>query len=157
METIRMATMEAGSGLRSVGVALGAALVAAAVLFVSLPAAADSPRNGRGVSVYGWHQNGRDHDRRGHHGNRYWRGGHGHGHGHKFGPNIVVIERQVVQPRYVPQPVYILPAPTIQQLYRTNSRELCREYTTTALVGGQPSEVYGIACLDANGSWQLRD
>lgn len=41
METIRMATMEAGSGLRAVGVALGAALVAVTVLLASLPAAAE--------------------------------------------------------------------------------------------------------------------
>ena len=158
METIRMATMETGSGLRSVGVALGAALVAVAVLFASLPAAADSSHNGRGVTIHGWHQNFGHHDRRAHHKARHWRGGHGHGHRYgKHGPNIVVIQRPVIQPRYVPQTVYIQPAPPIQQSYQTNRGELCREYTTTALVGGQPSEVYGIACLDANGSWQLRE
>jgi surface antigen len=250
METIRMATMETDHGLRSRAVALGAALIAAAVFFTSLPAAADPPRNGHGYDKHDKHDKGRGKHYKGHYDNRYWRGGKHHGH--YDGPRVVVIERPVVlQPSYAQQPVFIqrgggldcntsalsgnkalvgqilggvggavagaqfgqgtgklaataggtllgvllggsvggsldrvdaacesyaletVPSGqtvswqgpgrgaqygvTPTQTFQTDTGEFCREYTTSALVGGQTSEVYGIACRDANGSWHLRE
>ncbi len=31
----------------------------------------------------------------------------------------------------------------------------CREYTIDAVIGGQPEKVYGTACRQADGSWQV--
>ncbi len=31
----------------------------------------------------------------------------------------------------------------------------CREYTTEAIIGGKPETVYGKACRQADGSWQV--
>jgi surface antigen len=33
----------------------------------------------------------------------------------------------------------------------------CREYTTTAIIGGKEEVVYGTACRQADGSWQARN
>lgn len=32
----------------------------------------------------------------------------------------------------------------------------CREFTVDARIGGRPEEVYGTACLQADGSWELQ-
>ena len=40
---------------------------------------------------------------------------------------------------------------------RTYQREgqPCREYTTTAIIGGKKQEIYGTACRTAEGSWRV--
>ncbi len=44
---------------------------------------------------------------------------------------------------------------TPQQPYQDASGRYCREYQTTAVIGGQPQQVYGTACRQPDGSWQL--
>ncbi len=44
---------------------------------------------------------------------------------------------------------------TPEQTYRDNSGRYCREYTTTSVVGGKSQQVYGTACRQPDGSWQL--
>jgi surface antigen len=39
--------------------------------------------------------------------------------------------------------------------YRTAGGSYCREYQTTALLGGQTQREYGIACRQPNGTWQV--
>lgn len=39
--------------------------------------------------------------------------------------------------------------------YQTDSGTYCREYTTTAVVGGRTQETYGRACRQPDGSWKL--
>ncbi|MFN2310279.1 MAG: RT0821/Lpp0805 family surface protein, partial [Gammaproteobacteria bacterium] len=33
----------------------------------------------------------------------------------------------------------------------------CREYSIDAVVGGRPDKVYGTACRQADGSWQVQN
>ncbi len=33
----------------------------------------------------------------------------------------------------------------------------CREYTIDAFIGGEPEIIYGVACRQADGSWQVQD
>ena len=42
---------------------------------------------------------------------------------------------------------------------RTFSSDIgpCREYSVTAIIGGSEEEVYGTACRQADGSWQVRN
>ncbi len=46
----------------------------------------------------------------------------------------------------------VAPVKTIQ----TNDGRYCREYTATATVGGQQQKTYGMACRQADGSWQIQ-
>lgn len=39
--------------------------------------------------------------------------------------------------------------------YRDRGGRYCREYQTTATVGGRPQQVYGTACRQPDGSWQI--
>ena len=39
--------------------------------------------------------------------------------------------------------------------YETSSGP-CREYTIDAMIGGRPEKVYGTACRQADGSWQIQ-
>jgi surface antigen len=43
---------------------------------------------------------------------------------------------------------------TPQTAYRGSGGQPCREYTTTASIGGKRQQVYGTACRQADGSWQ---
>jgi surface antigen len=45
----------------------------------------------------------------------------------------------------------VMPTRTIE----TDTGRYCREYTTTSVVGGKVQEVYGRACRQPDGSWQL--
>lgn len=38
--------------------------------------------------------------------------------------------------------------------YYTNQQP-CREYTTTAIIGGRSQQIYGKACRQADGSWKV--
>ncbi len=42
-----------------------------------------------------------------------------------------------------------------QRTYQTSQGQYCREYTSRANVGGQIQEVYGTACRQPDGSWQI--
>jgi len=44
---------------------------------------------------------------------------------------------------------------TPQATYRADDGRYCREYNTTATIGGQTQQVYGTACRQPDGSWQL--
>lgn len=44
---------------------------------------------------------------------------------------------------------------TPQQPYQDQSGRYCREYQTTAMIGGQAQQVYGRACRQPDGSWQV--
>lgn len=35
-----------------------------------------------------------------------------------------------------------------------SNEQPCREYVTTAVIGGKPQKIYGKACRQADGSWQ---
>ena len=41
------------------------------------------------------------------------------------------------------------------QTYQTRSGRYCREYLSTATIGGQTREVYGQACRQTDGSWEI--
>lgn len=41
-----------------------------------------------------------------------------------------------------------------QRTYTTGSGQPCREYTTTAVIGGKRQQIYGTACRQADGSWK---
>jgi len=42
-----------------------------------------------------------------------------------------------------------------RRTYTGSSGQYCREYTTTAIVGGRAERVYGTACRNEDGSWRL--
>ena len=42
-----------------------------------------------------------------------------------------------------------------QRTYTNQGGAYCREYTTTAVVGGRSQRVYGTACRNPDGSWKL--
>lgn len=42
-----------------------------------------------------------------------------------------------------------------QRTYQTSQGQYCREYISRANVGGQGQEVYGTACRQPDGSWQI--
>ncbi|UCH74761.1 MAG: glycine zipper 2TM domain-containing protein [Rhodospirillales bacterium] len=44
---------------------------------------------------------------------------------------------------------------TPQQPYQDRAGRYCREYQTMAAIGGQPQQVYGTACRQPDGSWQV--
>jgi len=48
-------------------------------------------------------------------------------------------------------PYEIVPTKTYQQ----DDGRYCREYLTTATVGGQISEAYGVACRQPDGAWEI--
>lgn len=39
--------------------------------------------------------------------------------------------------------------------YPPRSDQPCREFTTTGIIGGEEQQVYGTACRQADGSWQV--
>lgn len=39
--------------------------------------------------------------------------------------------------------------------YSAGPGRYCREYTTRASIGGRPQEVYGVACRQPDGAWQI--
>jgi surface antigen len=44
---------------------------------------------------------------------------------------------------------------TPRRTYQTDSGRYCREYTTQARVGGRQQQVYGTACRQPDGSWEI--
>lgn len=45
---------------------------------------------------------------------------------------------------------------TPQRTYQRTAQRYCREYTLEAQVGGRYQQVYGTACRQPDGSWQVR-
>jgi len=45
----------------------------------------------------------------------------------------------------------VIPSPA----YQDRQGRYCREYQTTATIGGQPQQAYGTACRQPDGSWQI--
>jgi surface antigen len=39
--------------------------------------------------------------------------------------------------------------------YQARDGRFCREYQTSAVIGGRPQEVYGTACRSPDGTWQI--
>ena len=54
---------------------------------------------------------------------------------------------------YAPPPVVY--APSAAEAAPTVSQETCREYQAPAVVGGEPGNTYGTACLQPDGSWRI--
>ena len=52
----------------------------------------------------------------------------------------------------VPQPVY-LPAPAVTTV--SSEQRYCREYQSSARVGGLNQPTYGTACMQPDGSWEI--
>lgn len=48
----------------------------------------------------------------------------------------------------------VTPQRTYHQKYRGH-RRTCREYITTAMIGGKRQQIYGRACRMADGSWRV--
>ncbi len=44
---------------------------------------------------------------------------------------------------------------TPTRTYYANDHQPCREYTTRAMIGGKSEQVYGKACRQADGTWQI--
>ena len=44
---------------------------------------------------------------------------------------------------------------TPRRTYQTDGGRYCREYTTSATVGGRQQQVYGTACRQPDGSWEI--
>jgi hypothetical protein len=70
-----------------------------------------------------------------------------------------------VAPRYYypPPPVVYAPPPVVYApsaqapapVAPVVSQEQCREYQAPAVVGGEPGNTYGTACLQPDGSWRI--
>ena len=48
----------------------------------------------------------------------------------------------------------VVPTKTYEQKYRSSTQP-CREYTTTATIGGKREKIYGRACRMDDGSWKI--
>lgn len=76
-------------------------------------------------------------------------------------PPVVYAQPPVV---YVPPPpvVYVQPrqgpvlaASPASQVYQRADGKYCREYNSTARIDGRNQAIYGTACMQQDGSWQL--
>jgi surface antigen len=61
---------------------------------------------------------------------------------------------------YAPPPaVYASPAPIVvnpaSAPYVASNGQTCREYQSTAVIGGVTRPVYGTACLQRDGAWRI--
>lgn len=140
--------------MRRIALWLGLALAAG----LASPAAADG-WSGRG---HGWGH----HGHHGHFGHHHRHFGHRHHHGggvfFRFRPapryfhrerRLIVIERPVV----VERPVIVQAPPGIalgRQVADGSGRH-CREYRTSGRIAGRVEQLWGVACLRPDGSWDL--
>ena len=144
--------------MRIIAIGLGMALAA----LLALPAAADG---GRG---HGWKHRGHHYGH--HHGHHYRHFGHRHHGGgvfFSFRPappryyrerRIVVIERPVVveRPVIVERRRSVLPQEAeLGREVADRSGRHCREYQTTGRIAGRIEQLWGVACLNPDGSWEL--
>lgn len=112
-----------------------------------------------------------------------WKDESGHGRGgygyeykdgnckyeYKAGPDGIKEERKCHSAPWVLPPMIILgkdtaatlpeppPGPIYGEVYRDERGRYCREYQTTGTVGGKVEPLYGTACLQPDGSWQLAE
>ncbi|XEY21973.1 hypothetical protein ABMY26_33055 [Azospirillum sp. HJ39] len=62
---------------------------------------------------------------------------------------------------YAPPPVVYAPAPAPMAVdpagpaYYSRNGQQCREYQSSAVVGGRSQPVYGTACLQSDGTWRI--
>lgn len=156
---------------------IGAVAAATMLAATATPAFAGGRYHGGYSSGYhgGYHANYRGHQAFRHHGHHKFRG-HGH-HGRGLGRTGAAVlgvmgglvigsiiadsqRRHYERPQtvYVPQThVVAVPEPSYNAgLPAAAGQGQClqtREYQTTVVIGGQPREAYGTACLQADGSW----
>lgn len=65
-------------------------------------------------------------------------------------PPVVYAPSAVVYAQ--PAPVMVTPAP---RPYVARNGQTCREYQSTAVIGGMMRPVYGTACLQPDGAWRI--
>jgi hypothetical protein len=146
------------------GLAAGAA-VAAILLLAPSGAAADSVRIGLSFGASGYHH-GHSGRYRGHRGysrhSHYSRYSHYPRYRHRYRSSFgfVYINPYPVYtpPVYSPPPpVVYVPAPVQTAVAPRTADRYCREYQKTATIGGVEREVYGTACMQPDGSWEIID
>ena len=135
--------MSYGTATRGALGALSLALALALPLIAAGPAAADRWHDDD-RSWYRdrydrdpWRDPWRDHRRR-----PGWDRHHRHDRDRR---TVVIIQEPAPPPVVVQPPAVVAPAPSTY----------CREYTSTATVGGRPVETYGTACRQPDGSWKI--
>jgi hypothetical protein len=97
-------------------------------------------------------------------------GWYGHPHPHGWGPGYgrpyVAYDYPYAYPVPVAPPPQVVaipvPVPVPQQQswgqpYQVADGRYCREYTQQAIVGGQPAQLVGHACMQPDGTWQKVD
>lgn len=97
-----------------------------------------------------WHHHRRHHHPRLHHHPRY------------YSSSSVVFVEPAPTVIYQPAPVQYVPATSlvadpVSPSYTNESGQLCREYLSSAFVGGRQNQVYGTACLQPDGAWRVVD
>lgn len=104
------------------------------------------------------HHHGRHHHWRPHHWHPHHRAPH-HRYGSYYYPPPRVIYAPPVMP--APPPVAFAPPPLVavpaSPLYRGPGGRYCREYRSSAPVGGLAQLRYGTACLQPDGTWRVVD
>jgi hypothetical protein len=132
--------------MRTIAIGLGLAAAAA----MALPAAADGWRGSGWGGGHGWGGHGWDH----HHYRR-------HDGGSVFfsfpvTPRYVYPDRQVV---VIERPPVVVQAPpagvALGREVDNGSGRYCREYQTTGRIAGKVEQLWGVACLQPDGSWEL--
>ena len=138
---------------------LTAVLALSATVLIVAPAAAD--RDGRGYGR-GWERGGSHHHHSGHYGQRYrdrpsvvFQYGYRPAprYVYRAPPEVIVVERPVV----VERPIVVAPPPGVAlgPQVADGSGRYCREYQTTGRIGGRMEQLWGVACLQPDGSWDL--
>lgn len=151
------------------------ALAAATSLTFAAPAFAGS-RNHGGGGGQGWGWSGERHN--GGHGN-YARGyDRGYNRGHSDNNDglaaVAIIGGVLLGAALLSQPAYSAPPQTVyapppdayygqaplqavpaSDVYQTQSGQYCREYQSSARIGGQMQYGYGTACQQPDGSWRV--
>lgn len=95
-----------------------------------------------------------------------------HSHYHRSSPSYSnfsinfgtpVYRHRYAEPRYYPvvyhQPV-VIQQPAIQQISFSNPYDegnYCREYQAVSIIAGRRQSTYGTACMQPDGSWQIRN
>jgi hypothetical protein len=136
--------------------------LAAAALLAAPAAAADGGRRGHGHG-HEWERGWGKHR---HYGHRHRHYDHRRGgvtfsyvyrpaprYLYRAPPEVVIVERPVV----VERPIVVAPPPGVAlgPEIDDGSGRYCREYRTTGRIGGRLEELWGVACLQPDGSWEL--
>ncbi len=148
------------NSMRTISKAAVMMAFAATIFSASAEASSFSVTYGTGHSYRNRHDN--HHDRRPHH------GGHGYYHPPRpayYGFHGSPWRRAYYNHRpyrqvYIYIPAVPAPQPTpVNYSYSYNmpapSGDYCREYQAVSVIGGQPQQSYGQACLQPDGSWKI--